>query len=101
MCGEHGGMGQDHIGLVLGPKFLYPSMHEREGIQDLHPLVHEHVELHSDGDTDGSDELFCLVPASVETLGLGCSSTSGGVAPSQHVHQDCLCYSQCGLCCGI
>src|SRR5467141_3544605 len=34
---------------VLSPNLHYPSMHEREGIQDLHPLVHECVELHGDG----------------------------------------------------
>src|SRR5882672_3912249 len=47
-------MGQDHIGLVLGPNLHYPSMYERDGIQDIYPLICKHVKLHGDDDMDRS-----------------------------------------------
>src|SRR5882672_3667432 len=83
---------QDHIGLVLSQNLCYPSMHEGEGIQDLCPLIHESVELHSDDDMDGLGKLFCFVPASVKTLWLSWSRTSRQVAPCWYVFQDCLHY---------
>jgi len=52
---EHGGVGQDHVGLILGLNLCYSSVHIGEGIHDFHPFICEHVKLHCDGDMDGSD----------------------------------------------
>jgi len=44
---------------------------------------------HHDGNMDGSDQIFCLVPTSIKALWLSFSSAfSTQVAPSQHVHQE-------------
>src|SRR5882672_10293872 len=98
--GEHR-VGQDRIGLIFSPNLCYPSMHEWEGIQDLHPLIREGVQLHGDGNADRSDKLFCLVPASVKGLWLCCLRTSRGMACCWLVRQDCLCYGRCRFGCCI
>src|SRR5882672_5623019 len=78
----------------FSPNLCYPSMHEGKGIQDLHPLVCKHIELHGDSDADRLDELFCFVPASIGTLQLSCSGTPRWVSGSQSDGQH-------GLGCGI
>jgi len=68
------------------------------GVQDLHPLVCKGVDFHGDGDMDGSDKLFSLVPASIKTLWLACSRTSRRVAPHhRHFHKDGLPYADAAL----
>ena len=51
-----------------------PNM--KESVQDFHPLILKHVELHGDSDTDGSDELLRFVSTPIETLQLSHPSIS-------------------------
>src|SRR5882672_6456600 len=92
--GESGCVGQYQISLVCCPDLNHPSTHEQKCIQDLHPLVCKHVELHGDGDADRLDDLFCFVPASIGTLQLSCSGTPRWASGSQSDDRH-------GLGCGI
>src|SRR5882724_13566731 len=67
-------VGQD---CILSPNLHYFSVHEGEGVQDFHPFICKHFDLHHDGDTDGSDEMFSFVPSSIKNLWLSCSGAPG------------------------
>ena len=79
-------------------------MHEREGAQDFHPLVHEHIDLHCKCDVDGADKLLSFVPTPIEALWLSSSGAPQPVAPRWHISEDSLHYRQHGIggcICGI
>ena len=67
--------GKHCISLILSPDLCYPSAHEGECIQDFHHLTLECVELHHEGDTDRSDELFSFVSIPIKAIWLSCFST--------------------------
>ena len=77
------------------------TTHERECIQDLHPLIWEGICLHCNCNLNGLCELLRLIPISIERLWLSCLGASVWMVcgldrdACLRVHNNCLGHCKC------